>query len=366
MRTSPPTPTRRSRPARWRRPGLLGASLLVACGLAEVVVRVFHLGPPVYVAHRFEPYAGIPFTQLPRGPIVYQPSKTFWSVYDPAGDRRGYFAADNRVVYEINEHGMRGPARPVQKAPGVFRVLCLGDSITFGEGVRYPDTYPAQLERLLAAATPGRQVEVLDAGVQGYGTKDEAAFYLLRGGQFHPDVVTLGFFLNDAAEFAETICQNEAMTKDAVLSLPARVSRVWEIFERRRYAARLQRDYFDSIRRSFNSPRWAECREVLSGMTQVAREDSFRLVVVLFPVLWDLDAAYPFDDLHALIAAACREAGCEFIDLLEVYRGHRAEDLWVHPTDQHPNEIAHRLAAERIAACLLSQVQPASTSRSSR
>jgi len=335
--------------ARWP---LFVLALFVGFFLAEVGVRLLNLGPPVYAAHHFEPRAGIPFTQLPDGPISYQPNVTFASVYDLAGDARGYFGRDGRITYEINQYGMRGPAVPIAKAKGVFRIVCLGDSITFGEGVRYPDTYPAQLQKLLAQSMPDRRVEVLNAGVQAYGTKEEAAFYLVQCSPFTPDVVILGFFLNDAGDFAETIRQNQAMTKDLELSMFARASRIWEILERRRRTREQQEEYFDAIRRAFASPGWAECKEVLAGMTKVSREDRFRLVVVIFPVLWELNEQYPFRDLHAEVAAACRQAGCECIDLLDVFKGRRAEDLWVHPTDQHPNEIAHRLAAERIARLL--------------
>jgi hypothetical protein len=34
---------------------------------------------------------------------------------------------------------------------------------------------------------------------------------------------------------------------------------------------------------------------------------------------------------------------------LPVFRGRRTADLWVHPVDHHPNEVAHRLAAESLA-----------------
>ena len=344
---APPGRARRS--GRLKKAGLCVASLAAAICIAEAVVRVLGLGAPVYAPRRFEPQKGIPFTKIEKGPIVYQPNVTFWSVYDPAGDRRGYLGSEGKVVYEINQYGMRGPAVPVEKGPGVFRIVCLGDSITFGEGVRYADTYPAKLGELLSAATPGRRVEVINAGVQGYGTKDEAAFLLLRGLQFKPDVVTLELFLNDAMPYAETIRQNEAMTKDFTLSWPARISRIAEIVERRRQAASLQEEYFKSIRQSFRSEQWSDCRAVLKGLQQVAGEDHFRFIVVVFPVLWDLDGKYPFEDIHAQIAEACREAGCEFVDLLTVYRGRQAQDLWVHPTDQHPNEITHKLAAEAIA-----------------
>jgi hypothetical protein len=345
--------------------GLCAGGLVVAICIAEGAVRVLGLGPPVYAPRHFEPQKGIPFTTLENGPIVYQPNVTFWSVYDPAGDQRGYFGPEGRVAYEINQYGMRGPAVPIEKAAGAFRIVCLGDSITFGEGVRYADTYPARLAELMSAAMAGRRVEVIDAGVQAYGTKDEAAFFLLRCLQFKPDVVTLEFFLNDAMPYAETIRQNEAMTRDFTLSWPARISRIGEIVERGRRTASTEEEYFEAIRRSFRSPEWNDCREVLKGLQQVAREERFRLVVVIFPVLWDLDAKYPFEDIHAQIAEACRGAGCEFIDLLGISRGRRAQELWVHPTDQHPNEVAHRLAAAAIGERLRGEARVSAEQRSS-
>ncbi len=331
---------------------LFGGSAL-AIVAAEAVVRVLGLGPPVYESRRFEPAGGVPYLLHPDGRMEYRPESMFASVYDPDGDARGYFGPQGKVVYHINASGMRGPAIALEKPSEGLRIVCLGDSITFGEGVRYEDTYPARLEALLAEARADRSVEVVNAGVQAYGTTDAAAFFLVRCAALDPDVVTLGFFLNDAMDRQETIRQNEAATRELELSPAARVSRIWEIVERERAARRLQAEYFSEIRRSFDSENWEMCRQTLAGLRTVAAEDGFRFVVVVFPVLYQLDGGYPFEGPHARIAAICREERIEHLDLLPVYRGRPAESLWVHPTDQHPNEIAHRLAAEALAQHLL-------------
>ncbi|MBN2563720.1 MAG: SGNH/GDSL hydrolase family protein [Phycisphaerae bacterium] len=333
------------------------ASILAAVLLAEAMVRVLGLGPVVYAPRRFEPDGGVPFTTLAGRILVYQPNTTFASVYDPAGDHRGYLGRDGRIEYHINRFGLRGPDISSTKEPGTFCVLCLGDSFTFGEGVRYSDTYPARLQRLLADTGKHQRVEVINAGVQAYGTREAVAFYILQGYQFQPDVLVLAFVLNDVTDFAETIRQNEALTRDTPLSMPARVSKLWEILERDYRAGRLEQEFLHTTRRSFQSERWDECKGLLKDMERLSQERHFRFVVVLFPVLLGLDGAYPFEDLHILIARACHDAGCEFVDLLDVYRGRQPESLWVHPTDQHPNEIAHDLAAERIAKYLASPSQ---------
>jgi lysophospholipase L1-like esterase len=259
--------------------------------------------------------------------------------------------ADGRSAYRINSLGGRGPEVVVKKPVGALRVLCLGDSFTFGEGVREDDTWPAELGEALSKQSGGRAVQVINAGVQGYDTKDEAALYLLQYAAYKPDVVIMAFVLNDATESSETIRQNEALKKDSFSAL-GRISSMVGLVEQRRNSGKLQEEFFETTRKGFDSPKWAECKEVLAGMARVAKEDHFRFIVVIFPVFWQLDDQYPFKDIHQKIAAACREAGCECINLLDTYRGLDAPSLWVHPTDQHPNEIAHRLAAERIAEYL--------------
>lgn len=336
-------------------------SVIAALVLAEAVVRLFALGPPAYAPRRFEPRGGVPFAPLADKVLVYRPNTTFASVYDTRGDLRGYLGPDGRIEYAINRFGLRGPDIPSRKESGTFCVLCLGDSFTFGEGVRYEDTYAGRLQRLLSEAGKYPRVEVINAGVQGHGTHEAVAFYALQGYQFEPDVVLLGFMLNDATDFAETIRQNEALTKEPPLSRLGRASRLWEIFERRAPAQQLEEEFFATTRRSFQSPRWDECQELLGNMTALSHQRGFRFVVVVFPIFTGLESQYPFEDLHELVRAACRDAGCECLDLLEVYRGRPSASLWVHPTDQHPNEIAHRLAAERIAAWLTAPAQPTTT-----
>jgi len=329
--------------------------LILAPVLVELALRIPGVGPAVYAPRRFEPAGGVPYapSPVPRfNQLVYQPNTVFASVYDPAGDRRGYFGADGKVVYRLNMFGLRGPDVSGMKQPNGFRVLCLGDSITFGEGVREEDTYAMQLQKLLAAAMPDRKVEVLNEGVQGYGTKEEINSYHLLGAAYQPDVVIIGFFLNDAMDFAETIRENDAANRELPLSRPAQISKIWETLERRRHARAQQAEFFESIRRSFQTRNWEDCKDALLTFRGEAIRRNFRLIVVIFPVLWQLDGAYPLADVHKLVDDAFRDLGLEYIDLLDVYRGRDAESLWVHPTDQHPNEVAHRLAAERIAEYL--------------
>jgi hypothetical protein len=340
------------RKPRWRAVFVLICILAIPV-ITELALRLPGVGSATFIPRRFEP-AGVPYVHNPQyNQFVYQPGAVFASVYDVSGDRRSYFGADGKVVYRLNMLGLRGPDVSGAKPPNGFRVLCLGDSITFGEGVREEDTYAMQLQKLLGAAMPDRKVEVINNGVQGYGTKEEVNAYRLVGAGYQPDVVVIGFYLNDATDFAETIRQNDEKSKELVLSPLARMSKIWEVIERRRHARALQEEFFETTRRSFQSKNWEQCKDALLTLRGDALRWKFRIVVAIFPVLWDL-GDYPLADVHKLVTDSFKSLGVEYIDLLDVFRGRDAESLWVHPTDQHPNEIAHRLAAQRIAEYLLS------------
>ena len=80
-------------------------------------------------------------------------------------------------------------------APGTVRIAVLGDDAAFGWGAEDDQTYPADLERTLNGA--GARVEVLNAGVIGTGTAEQALWYDLWVKQFNPGVVVLTVSWND-------------------------------------------------------------------------------------------------------------------------------------------------------------------------
>jgi hypothetical protein len=95
-------------------------------------------------------------------------------------------------VLNSNSRGLRGDREYAYEKPaGVRRLVVLGDSFTFGEGVSDDETYSHHLERLL----PG--TEVLNLGVHGYGHDQMLLFLREEGLKYRPDVVLLGFLYDD-------------------------------------------------------------------------------------------------------------------------------------------------------------------------
>ena len=107
----------------------------------------------------------------------------------------GWFAG---APVRINDLGFRDPRNySLAKTPGTFRILVLGDSVTFGHGAFYETTYPYLLEQRLKAWRADIDWQVWNLGVPGYNTADELAYLKEVGGRYNPDMVVVGFFPND-------------------------------------------------------------------------------------------------------------------------------------------------------------------------
>ncbi len=108
----------------------------------------------------------------------------------------------------VNQLGFRGPEIELRKKPGVLRIVCLGDSGTFGVQAthseagspkrvwRVIENYPDELARRLELAGFDR-VEVINAGVIGYGSSQILRLLALRIMDLEPDIVTARFAAND-------------------------------------------------------------------------------------------------------------------------------------------------------------------------
>jgi len=152
--------------AEWALAAFSALSVLAVAGLAEAVLRA---APPAFLAGT-----------RARHPHVY--SETYGWALRPGARYTGR----GGEAITVNARGYRGTLHDGRPAPGITRVLMLGDSVTFGSGVSDGETFAALLD-----ARP--ELEVINLGVDGYGT-DQALLRLEREGlAYGPAVVVLNF-----------------------------------------------------------------------------------------------------------------------------------------------------------------------------
>ena len=268
--------------------------------------------------------------------------------------------APHAVEFRYNALGFRdAPLLP--RAPGVRRVVLIGDSFTEGQGVKEQDTFARVLERALNAAGRTRW-EVRNGGRRG---SDFPELYdnFRTVIPYGADVVIYAMVLNDGAQ-TEAFRSQQGYLNDWMLlhgrqtangALPGLAwhdSRLWAFvrdrWEGHRVATASTRCYRDMYGAP-NAAGWRETQFLIRSMDEQTRAQGGRFLVALWPWLVSLQRGYPFDETHAVIRRFCEEAGIAFHDLTAALAAEPAESLWVHPVDWHPNEKAHRLVGATLA-----------------
>ncbi len=177
---------------------VLYAAVAVLLGLSaiEVICAVIW---SMIVPHRLEAHAEdvpIRFGMVNFPDIVEQDPWLFWQL---KANTTAPLDQGKMTGFISNGDRMRNPEVPVERGSSDFRVLSLGDSNTFGWGVRYDEAYPTLLAELLREARPGRKIHVMNAACSGYSAHQGLEMLKRRGLKYRPDVVTIWFGWNDSA-----------------------------------------------------------------------------------------------------------------------------------------------------------------------
>ena len=107
----------------------------------------------------------------------------------------GWWRKEGESYVKINSDGLRDREHQKPKPSGTFRIAVLGDSYAEAMQVAMEDTFwkVLELELQTCQAFQGRQIEVINFGVAGYGTAQEVLTLRHRGWDYSPDLVLLAF-----------------------------------------------------------------------------------------------------------------------------------------------------------------------------
>ena len=279
-------------------------------------------------------------------------------------------ARDHRWAVEVRYNALRFRDVPPSPRPrGLRRIVVLGDSFAEGQGVKEGDTLARVLERLLEKRAPGRY-EVRNCGRRGmdfpelFGTFEDALAY-------EPDLVIYTLTLNDAVQprefrdrqrFVNDWILDRTQQPDAPEAPPSLFRpRVFDFVNDRVSALLIGREttrWYLDMWSDANRSGIERTQEYLREMKRRLDERGARLLVAPWPLFVGLEQGYPFAPVHDTIQRFCLVARIPHHDLLKTFEGRPSADLWVHPVDHHPNEIAHRIAAEALAPLVLKLAEP--------
>ena len=281
---------------------------------------------------------------------------------------KGYELIPDRK--NINSHGLRDQEFSLQKPMNTFRILAVGDSYTYGQGVKSEETYVKQLEAMLNRKRGHRGIryEVLNAGVPGYNTQQELIHLQEVGLLYQPDAIVLAFTMTDAERgffnlkdlegrlwlirLKEWIKEQFALYGFARLYLKRLVDRI----ESAKHDVKVDGTAYWPLQEAAagrTNPGWERCRESLEKFAATASDRGIPMLLIIYPSLRKLDDTHPFRESHALIAETATKYGMGVVDLLPHFIGREPAVLWVSPNDRHPNAFANSIAAKAIYDSLL-------------
>ena len=169
---------------------------------------------------------------------IYSPA-TFHRM--PANSELRDTQTDWNVVYRTNSLGMRDEEHFFSKPQGTTRIVLIGDSYTFGQGVQRGELFSDVLRTTLQAE--GYPVEIINISDIGIGP--EAYFVLFKeiAAKYHPDLVILNVFGNDASQLQQAPLLNRLVREGSHYSNLFTLLRL----VRRQVSVRMQRDYWGTL-----------------------------------------------------------------------------------------------------------------------
>jgi lysophospholipase L1-like esterase len=253
----------------------------------------------------------------------------------------------------INSHGLRdrevGPPEP-----GTFRILVLGDSVTFGHGVAVGDTYVRQLEQRLAERQP--RITVLNAGIPGWSTHQQHIFYQEHTAELAPDLVLVGFVLNDVTEIHGGLIRIDPERQAALFRTlgwlarhSATVAAVKRAYETLRNPEQRQIREIGELATRPDNPEVQQAMELAVGelraLVALARARGHAFGLVVFPFRFQF-LVEGLDAPQRRLRRFAEEEGVPFLDTLPLLRKYPAADVL--QDHDHFTPLGHVVVAEAL------------------
>jgi lysophospholipase L1-like esterase len=210
------------------------------------------------------------------------------------------------------------------------RIVCFGDSVTFGWNIRYDLSYPYLLEKNLEGKYP--EVKVINCGVGGNTITDASARIEKDVLSYKPNLVIINFGLNDGmlkkqAGNAQTTAESLYYKKDSSYFLPQ--VNISDFDKRYRQIINLFKDNNISV--------------LVLGMSPVTDN---------FPVGQGSDFQKKQKDVYLVynerIRKIAAESTLDFLNIWKIFSSQRFQDEYIQPDGIHPNEAGQELISESI------------------
>lgn len=251
------------------------------------------------------------------------------------------------VLHEKDSNGFRKLLDHWPKKSERTRIMAIGDSFTYGLGVRLSDTYPAQLERLL-----GDRYEVLNVGLPGLNSTQVLRLLEKMTPELKPDLIIYGMCLNDFLDEREDPAKGNqpyappipAWLRDPLITRTRLGAALDTGYNKLLLTLHLRSTVADDIMSSIET-RTTRFERDVEGMNAWAKLNNLPPVIGM--VLDNLPSKESQRLAHTA-EGAMRKAGMQVVPTDNYYALYGGRALVVSPWEGHPSKEAHEIFAEML------------------
>jgi len=249
---------------------------------------------------------------------------------------------------DLNSLGHRDHEFSVKKPPKTFRILAIGDSLTYGDGIKnVDDIFTEILEKKLNDDNNELQYEVLNVSKKGWDVKQYLSALKNPGLSYEPDIVMIGFFFNDI-EANENNRPKIRYIPERVHWVMARLSYAyWYTYS----AVTSGDDRWLNYYLSYTSPdsyHWRRFVRYWKEILATCNNRDIKTMIVILPTTNWLNDTHPFIPVYHNVENLSKDNGAVVLNLFPFLKGYNPRELHVGITDSHPNAKAHRIYASKI------------------
>jgi lysophospholipase L1-like esterase len=255
------------------------------------------------------------------------------------------------------------PSQIPSPKTGQLRIAFLGDSYVYGQGVEFMEIFSNQTGEHLRKRWPGRKIEILNFGRPGANTLEELEIYKNNILQYDPDMVVLGFVLNDftysKASWNFSQIYKTEKNKYLIFKRFENISRLayfldWTIFQLFSDMNRIHIEYLSNLYNPGKNPKYQEMNAALDELLRLMSQRHG--LVLFFPMFVKEEKTLPFyRTALKLLSHSCKKNQVAFIETLAYFQDRAPSYWWASLEDHHPNAAAHAIIARVLSDFILQQ-----------
>jgi hypothetical protein len=275
----------------------------------------------------------------------------------------------------INEELELLNKKKVPLSDSVLRIMVLGDSYIYGGGIDLNKNFSHQLKTLLLKSNvlPNKEIHVLDVSRPSNNNLDNYNTYFKYVNEFKPQVVILGYNLNDIKDNLEKDAADTMIDKKTDF-LPVKsvekknlLQKTYNFFWKSELLSFLSKNFYNYLKSLgiiipntgfdeklsayvLNKPSWVKSKKLLSEVFIDANKSNIKFILLLMPEIDLLEHPKIFYSADTVFSHFLNPfQNLIFVNGRDIFKNQSSKEFCLSKYDGHPNEEGHLVMARYIS-----------------